>query len=214
MINIQKFVCNMLQENCYVASDDSKECVIVDCGAFYPEERKAIVEYIKDNGLKPVHLLATHAHMDHNFGNDTIYEEFGLKPEVFAADERILGQLKEQTKVFLGMQYDNFVPPTGKLLKVDDKITFGTHTLYILHTPGHTPGSVFFYCKEEGVAFSGDTLFRMSIGRTDLELGSYEDIMESLGRIAATLPDDTIVLPGHGPQTTIGEEKRMNPYMR
>ena len=87
-MDITRFACNMLQENCYVVSDDTKECVIIDCGAFYQEERKAIVDYIRSNGLKPVHLLATHGHIDHNFGNNTIYEEFGLKPEVDAHDEK------------------------------------------------------------------------------------------------------------------------------
>ena len=82
MLNIQKFVCNMIQENCYVVSDETKECIIVDCGAYYPEERKAIVQYIRDNQLTPKHLICTHGHIDHNFGNNTIYNEFGLKREV------------------------------------------------------------------------------------------------------------------------------------
>jgi glyoxylase-like metal-dependent hydrolase (beta-lactamase superfamily II) len=86
MLNIQRFVCNMLQENCYVVSDETKECVIVDCGVYYQEERKALVNYIRDNGLVPKHLIATHGHLDHNFGNNTIYEEFGLKVELHHAD--------------------------------------------------------------------------------------------------------------------------------
>ena len=98
MLHIERFQVNMLQENCYVVSDETKECVIIDCGAFYPEERTAITQYIKENQLKPVHLLVTHGHLDHNFGNNTIYQEFGLKPEVSAADENLMKGLASRQK--------------------------------------------------------------------------------------------------------------------
>ena len=212
MLKIQRFVCNMIQENCYVASDDTGECVIVDCGAFYEEERKAIVNYIKDNHLKPVHLLATHAHIDHNFGNNTIYEVFGLKPEVSDADEKLMQMLPEQAQQIAGVTLDYKMPPVGKYLSDTDVITFGNHKLTILPTPGHTPGGVFYYCEAEHLAFSGDTLFKGSIGRTDFPGGSSFQIIQSL-RMIAQLPDDTIILPGHGDQTTIGYELRSNPYM-
>ena len=100
MLHIERFQVNMLQENCYVVSDETKECVIIDCGAFYPEERTAITQYIKVNQLKPVHLLVTHGHLDHNFGNNTIYQEFGLKPEVSAADENLMKGLAKQAETF------------------------------------------------------------------------------------------------------------------
>ena len=174
-LHAERFVCNMIEENCYVLSDSTSECVIIDCGAFYPEERRAIVDYIRDNKLTPRHLIATHGHIDHNFGNNTIYEQFGLQYMV-------------------------------------STITFGTHRLRIIPTPGHTPGSVFFYCEEEGVAFSGDTLFRGSIGRTDLEGGSMFQIIQSL-RTISQLPDTTIILPGHGESTTMGQELDSNPYL-
>ena len=212
MLNIQKFVCNMIQENCYVVSDETKECVIIDCGAYYEEERRAIVDYIREQELKPKHLLATHAHIDHNFGNNTIYETFGLKPEVAGADEKLMEKLPEQAQTIAGVTLDYKMPPVGRYLKETDQIDFGSHTLTILHTPGHTPGGVFYYCKEEKVAFSGDTLFRGSIGRTDFEGGNSFMIIQSL-RMIAQLPDDTTVLPGHGEPTTIGYELRSNPYM-
>ncbi len=212
MLNIQKFVCNMIQENCYVVSDETKECVIIDCGAYYEEERRAIVDYIREQELKPKHLLATHAHIDHNFGNNTIYETFGLKPEVEGADEKLMEKLPEQAQTIAGVTLDYKMPPVGRYLKETDQIDFGSHTLTILHTPGHTPGGVFYYCKEEKVAFSGDTLFRGSIGRTDFEGGNSFMIIQSL-RMIAQLPDDTTVLPGHGEPTTIGYELRSNPYM-
>ncbi len=212
MLNIQKFVCNMIRENCYVVSDETKECVIIDCGAYYEEERRAIVDYIRKENLKPKHLLATHAHIDHNFGNNTVYEAFGLKPEVEGADEKLMEKLPLQAQAIAGVTLDYKMPPVGRYLKETDQIHFGSHTFTILHTPGHTPGGVFYYCKEEKVAFSGDTLFRGSIGRTDFEGGNSFMIIQSL-RMIAQLPDDTTLLPGHGEPTTIGYELRSNPYM-
>ena len=212
MLNIQKFVCNMIQENCYVVSDETKECIIVDCGAYYEEERRAIVDYIRHNQLTPKHLVATHGHIDHNFGNNTIYEAFGLKPEVEADDEQLINMLPQQAQAIAGVELDYKMPPVGKYLRETDTISFGSHTFTLLHTPGHTPGGVFYYCKEEKVAFSGDTLFRGSIGRTDLPGGNSFLIIPSL-RMIAQLPDDTTILPGHGQQTTIGYELRSNPYM-
>jgi glyoxylase-like metal-dependent hydrolase (beta-lactamase superfamily II) len=212
MMKIESLVCNMLQENCYVVSDETKECVIIDCGAFYEEERRALVEYIRNNDLKPVHLLATHGHLDHNFGNDTIFKEFGLKPEIAQADEAWITNYKEQAMKLYGMTLEMEMPEVGHFLSDKEKIQFGNHTLEVMETPGHSPGSVVFYCEEENVLFTGDTLFQMTIGRTDLEGGSMMQIIQSL-RIIAQLPDNTKVYPGHGYTTTIGYELSRNPYM-
>lgn len=212
MLHIERFQCNMLGENCYVVSDDTQECVVIDCGAFYPEERTAIVDYIKGNNLKPVHLLVTHGHLDHNFGNDTIYKEFGLKPEVAAQDEGLMKHLKQQAEQFYQLNLDNEFPPIGHFFEDNEEITFGNHKFEIIPTPGHSKGSVTFYCKEEKVAFTGDTLFHSSIGRTDFQGGSMFQIINSL-RLLAQLPDDTQVLPGHGEYTSIGGELAHNPYM-
>ena len=214
MMKIERFEVNPFQENCYIVSDDIGEGIIIDCGAFYEEERKAVVEYVMDNGIELKHLISTHGHIDHNFGNNTIYERFGLKPEVHAADEPLMSKLGEQALMFCNYRLNYEMPPVGRYLSEADTIRFGNHELNIISTPGHTPGSVFFYCKEEGVAFSGDTLFRMSIGRTDFELGSYKDIMDSLRQLPTILPDDTTILPGHGPRTTMKAEKQDNPYLR
>ena len=213
MIKVSRFVCNMLQENAYVVSDESCEAVVIDCGALYDMERNAIIRYIKDNELKPVHLLCTHGHFDHVIGNNTITREFGLKPEVAAEDKHLMN-LKKQLKDMMGMDYDNEVPPIGRLLTANDIIGFGTHSIKILPTPGHTPGSVTFYIETEHVAFTGDTLFKMSIGRTDFEGGSWTDMTNSLINVLAKLPANTKVYPGHGEPTTIGDELRYNPYMR
>lgn len=212
MIEVKKFVVNMLQENCYVVSDETKECVIIDCGAFYPEERQAIVDYIKGNELKPKHLLATHGHLDHNFGNDTIYDAFNLQLEISSRDENLVNSLAAQAKKFYDMTLEIEHPPIGHFFEENEMVEFGTHKLKVLETPGHSKGCVCFWEESEGLLFSGDTLFRSSIGRTDLGGGSMMQIIQSL-RFLAQLPDQTVVLPGHGPQTTIGEELAHNPYM-
>lgn len=212
MLTIKRFECNMLQENCYIISDETKECVICDCGAYYPAERAAIVDYIRDNGLTPVHLLCTHGHIDHNFGNNTIFDEFGLKPEVHNEDQYLMDMLAEQAEALVGITLDYAMPPVGKYFGDGDEITFGSHRLKVIETPGHSKGSVFFYCPEESMALSGDTLFRNSIGRTDFLGGSMFQIIQSL-RMICQLPDNTVVYPGHGPQTTIGTELSSNPYL-
>lgn len=212
MIKIERFVFNMLQENCYVVSDDTDECVIIDCGAFYGYERKAIVEYINGNKLKPVHLLVTHGHFDHNFGNNTIYDEFGLTPEVASADESLLGSIDRQAESLCSIHIDFKSPVPKRFLKREDVIYFGHQKISVIETPGHSPGSVTFYCEKENIAFTGDTLFKNSIGRTDFLGGSMMQIIQSL-RMLAQLPDETVILPGHGEKTTIGDELAHNPYM-
>ena len=202
----------MIKENCYVVSDSSKECVIIDCGAYYEEERRAIVDYILNDNLKPVHLLVTHGHLDHNFGNNTVYETFGLQPEVSEADLKMMENLASQAKTFYQLDLNYNFPAVGRTFQPNEVISFGNHQLSVIETPGHSRGSVTFYCKEENVAFTGDTLFKTSIGRTDFPGGSMFQIINSL-RLLAQLPDNTIVYPGHGEPTSIGWELAHNPYM-
>lgn len=213
-MKIQKFEVNPFQENTYVISDETNEGIVVDCGVFYKEEREALVRYVKDNKITLKHLVATHAHIDHNFGNNTIFEEFGLKPEVYGADETLMQKLAQQAMMFCNYRLDYEMPPVERYLHQGDAIAFGTHEFTVIPTPGHTPGSVFLYCKEENIAFSGDTLFRMSIGRTDFELGSFKDITESLSKLPSILLKDTIIYPGHGPKTTLEYELEYNPYLK
>ena len=213
MFNVHCFEFNLLQENTYVVSDEPKECVIIDCGAYYEEERAAITQYIKQEGLKPTHLLCTHGHFDHNFGIDTIYQAYGLRAEIAEEDADLINDMDGQFKDIVGAPLGRDFPKAGRFFEPDEIIRFGQHELKILKTPGHTPGGVVFYCEEEKVAFSGDTLFRMSVGRTDFKGGSYEALMNSLRNVMAKLPADTVVYSGHGPKTLIGEEMRYNPYL-
>ena len=214
MISIKTFAFNLLQENTYVVSDDTLECVIIDCGAYYDDERKAITEYIDSRGLKPVHLLATHGHWDHNLGIDTIYQNYGLQVEAAKEDDFIITDIPRNFQSIIGAPLRREYPPVGRYFSPGEVISFGNHSLQVLKTPGHSPGSVVFYCAEEHTAFTGDTLFRMSVGRTDFEGGSYTDLMASLVHVLAKLPSDTVVLPGHGPQSTIDYELHYNPYLQ
>ena len=203
MITIKTFPCNQLQENTYVVSDDTRECVIIDCGAYFEEEFQAIQNYIETQQLKPVHLLATHGHFDHNFGNNFIFETYGLKVEISADDAYLINDLPGQFESMIGFPLRRQYPEVGHYFEAGETISFGHHTFEILT----------FYNKEEGIAFTGDTLFRMSIGRTDFDRGSYEDMMNSLLNVIAKLPSDTVVYSGHGPKTTLAEELQYNPYL-
>ena len=214
MFNVQRIECNPLQENCYVVSDESRECVIIDCGAMYNEELAALDHYIADNQLKPLHLLATHGHLDHNFGNAHMFRKYGLKVEICVEDQDLVERLPEQARDIFGIEIPADQPSAGRLLGNGDVITFGSHQLQVLQTPGHTHGSCLFYCAEEHTAFTGDTLFRMSIGRTDFAEGSWAEMEKSLRDVVAKLPKETVVLSGHGPQSTIADELRYNPYLR
>jgi glyoxylase-like metal-dependent hydrolase (beta-lactamase superfamily II) len=203
----------LLQENTYVVSDDTLECVIIDCGAYYDDERRAITNYISSQGLKPVHLLATHGHWDHNLGIDTIYQAYGLQVEAAKEDDFIISDIPHNFQSIIGAPLRREYPAVGRFFTPDEVIRFGHHSLQVLKTPGHSPGSVVFYCAEERTAFTGDTLFRMSVGRTDFDGGSYTQLMSSLANVLAKLPADTVILPGHGPQSTIDYELRYNPYL-
>lgn len=214
MLDIKTFQFNLLQENTYIVSDETRQCVIIDCGAFFDSEREAIVAFLHNQHLQPVHLLCTHGHLDHCFGNDTIYEAFGLKPELHADDEFLAADMAKQSADFFNVPYNHPTPPIGHFLSDGDIITFGSHEFRVLHTPGHTPGGVSFYCEAEKVLFSGDTLFRMSVGRTDFEGSSWQQLLLSLRHVLSPLPNDTMVYCGHGPETTIGDERRDNPYFR
>ena len=213
MINIKTFAFNLLQENTYVVSDDTLECVIIDCGAYYDDERRAITDYISSQGLKPVRLLATHGHWDHNLGIDTIYQTYGLRVEAAKEDDFIISDIPHNFQSIIGAPLRREYPAVGRFFTPDEVIRFGHHSLQVLKTPGHSPGSVVFYCAEEHTAFTGDTLFRMSVGRTDFDGGSYTQLMSSLANVLAKLPADTVILPGHGPQSTIDYELRYNPYL-
>lgn len=214
MLHIQKFVVNMIQENCYVVNDETLEAVIVDDGAYYHEEKLAIENYINENGLHPVLLLDTHAHFDHIMGNKALYDRYGLKARFSRADAALYDGLKDQARLIMGFALEGLESaPAGPFVSEGDVLTFGSHRFSVIATPGHTPGGLCFYCKEENVLFSGDSLFHGSIGRTDLPGGDTEALVNSLKTKILTLPEPTRVLTGHGPATDVLTEKKINPYL-
>lgn len=214
MLKVERFVCNDIRENTYVVSDETNECVIIDCGAWYDDEKQAIKDYITENKLVPKHLIGTHGHVDHHLGDKFVFETWGLKPEVDGSDEEYIKLLPQHAYDVCGIDgltADDFAP-VGKWLTGNDTIKFGNHEFTIMETPGHSPGGVCYYCEPEKVIFTGDTLFRGTIGRTDIGGGSMFMIIQSL-RMLSQLPDDVTVYPGHGEKTTIGNEEVSNPYI-
>lgn len=161
-MKIKKFEFNMFPVNCYVLSDETKEAVIIDAGCFYEEEKQALKRYIDSNSLTVKHLLNTHLHLDHIFGNPFLLQEYGLKAEANQADEFWLEQAPAQSRMF-GFQLPEAPVPLGKYIFDGDIITFGNTQLEAIHVPGHSPGSIVFYCKEAHCIFSGDVLFQGSI---------------------------------------------------
>ncbi len=212
MVKVEYFVCNMLAENCFILSDETNECVIIDCGAYREEERQMIVDYIKREGLKPMHLLATHGHLDHHFGDNTIFETYGLKPEAHIGDRVWMENTNNAATTMFGITLSYDLPEANFCIENNSLIHFGSHTLKAIATPGHSNGSVCYYCEEEHLLFTGDTLFRRSIGRTDFPGGSMFQMVSSL-RLLAQLPDETVIYPGHGESSTIGYEVAHNLYM-
>lgn len=213
-MNIKTFEVNPLCENCYVINDESKEAAIIDCGCSDEHEWSEIKKYIAVNDLQVKHLLNTHLHFDHVWGNALVYRDLHLKPEANYEDLHIYEHMDDQIRSVVGVSIPHPpLPPLGKSLLDGSVITFGNTTLKVITTPGHSRGSICFFAETDRVLFSGDTLFCGSCGRTDLEGGSMENIMQSLQKLA-TLPDETKVFCGHGPGTTIGREKLYNPYIR
>lgn len=213
MLNIKKFEFNMLPVNTYVVWDEAKEAVVIDCGCYYNNEKEEFKQFILNNKLTIVHLLDTHLHFDHIFGNPFMWKEFGIKAEAHKADLPWLEQIKERITVF-GINECEDPVPLKNYLDEKDVIQFGHHTFSILHIPGHSLGSICFYCKEENVLFTGDVLFRFSIGRTDFGGGGEDMLINGIKEKILILPDNTKIYPGHGPSSTISEEKAYNMYLR
>lgn len=214
MFYVKRFVFNTAQANCYVVSDESKECVIIDACAQRSRERKVFLRYIHDEGLKPVRCLLSHYHWDHLLSCDQIRDVFGLLPEVHHRDKLWVDRVEDRIEEVFGKGgFKHDIVKPEHYLQDGEVISFGSHHFITIHTPGHSPGSVVFYCEREDVAFTGDTLFRKSIGRSDLLYGNETDLKDSLRYITTLMPADTIVYPGHDEESTIGQEIQFNPYL-
>src|SRR5690554_8093004 len=209
-MEIKTFEFNPLGVNCYVISDETGECVIIDAACYYPDEKALLINYIIENDLVVKHLLNTHLHFDHIFGVNDLSSYFGLILESHDGDEILLDNVKAQMKLFgIPDNDEEYVPEIGKTLHEGDEIYFGNQTLKVLHIPGHSPGSIVFYNMSKGNVFSGDVLFRGSIGRTDLIGGNFEDLVDGIQTKLFIMPDETRVYPGHrSEERRVGKECR------
>ena len=212
-MELKKFIVNPIQVNCYLLWDITKEAVLIDCGAWFPQEREQIKKFVEDKGLTLKHHLNTHLHFDHIFGNAFVEESFGVKAEANDADWPWAANIKERVARF-GVKYDEDVPPLGRVLNDGDEILFGESRIIAISVPGHSPGSLAYYLPEEKMLFSGDALFRGSIGRTDFPDSNHRDLITTIREKILTLPEETVVYPGHDRETTIAFEKSYNMYLR
>ncbi|MDD3189041.1 MAG: MBL fold metallo-hydrolase [Fermentimonas sp.] len=213
-MKIKKFEFNPLGVNTYLLSDETNECVVIDAACFYADEKALLLNYIIDHDYVVKHLINTHLHFDHIFGVNTLASQFGLSLECNKADEFLLDNISDQLKLFgIPSANSDYRPEIGKWLNEGDVISFGNQSLRIYHAPGHSPGSLLFYNEESGSVFTGDVLFRGSIGRTDLAGGNFDELVESIHTKLFVMPNETKVYPGHGPITTIDYEKKNNPFV-
>jgi glyoxylase-like metal-dependent hydrolase (beta-lactamase superfamily II) len=212
-MEIKKFVVNPVEVNCYLLWDETKEAVLIDCSAWFPKEREAIKEFIQGNGLVLKHHLNTHLHFDHVFGNAFVEETFNIKSQANDGDWPWAENIKQRVARF-GIRYEEEVPPLGRILNDGDEIMFGNQCITAIAVPGHSPGSLAYYIKEQGVLFSGDALFRGSIGRTDFPDSNHRQLITSIREKLFCLPPETVVYPGHDRETTIAFEKTNNMYLQ
>jgi hydroxyacylglutathione hydrolase len=210
MLKVQSFVFNPFQENTYVLFDETHECIIIDPGCSDDDENNVLKFFIEKNNLTVKLLLNTHCHVDHVLGNYYVKEKYNVRFLMHEADLPVLKAVKVYAPNYGFSQYSE-AEPDG-FLKEGNIVQFGNQTLKVLFVPGHAPGHIAFYDEVNQIVIAGDVLFYNSIGRTDLPGGNYDQLIDSIHRKLFTLPDDVTVYPGHGPETTIGIEKKTNPF--
>ncbi len=211
MLKIKSFVFSPIQENTYLLYNEFNQCAIIDPGCYFDAEKEELTQFIKDNSLTVIHLLNTHCHLDHVFGNKYVAETYSLTPQIHKNEEQVLA-FAPTSGLMYDLPFDNY---TGQLffLKEGDVVTIGKDELLVIEAPGHSPGHICFYNKAQGFLIGGDILFNRSIGRTDLPGGNYDELIKNIKEKLFVLPNKTVVYSGHGETTTIGEEKVENPYL-
>ena len=212
MFQIKVFTFNPVQENTYILYNEQNECIIIDPGCYFDAEKEELKSFISLHKLQPKILLNTHCHLDHVFGNKFIAEEYNLTLNTHLLEKEIL-QMAPASGLMFNLPFDNY---QGEViyLKEGDVVSLGNDKLEVIHAPGHSPGSICFYCEKQHFIIGGDVLFQRSIGRTDLPYGDQEELLRNIKGKLFKLPADVQVYPGHGDATTIGYEIKENPYLK
>lgn len=206
MLQYKRFTFNPVEENTYVLWDcDSRNTAIIDCGAFDPSEQEQLENYIRENNLRPTLSLLTHMHFDHIFGLGWLCKKYNIRPICHELEQKNYDMQEKMALEMFGVKIPIEHPAVMRYIKDGDKLALGSHTLEVIHTPGHTAGGVCYLTDQ--LLFSGDTLFAGSCGRTDLPGGNMQQEIQSIREKLLTLPDEIQVLPGHGPETSIAREK-------
>lgn len=211
MIKVKVFTFSPVQENTYLLFNEHNKAIIIDPGCYFSAEQETLKNFIADTGLEPIRLLNTHCHLDHVFGNKWVAETWQLELFLHSGEEQML-KLAPLSGEKWGLPFQNYAGPLH-FLNEGDTVFLGEDELTVILAPGHSPASICFYCAKQQFLIGGDVLFRESIGRTDLPGGNHETLLKSIRKQLFVLPDEVTVYPGHGESTTIGYEKRNNPFL-
>lgn len=212
MLQVKSFSFNPFQENTYLIINEKKQVWIVDPGMYEPRETQFLQNFISENQLIPQSIINTHTHLDHIFGVQALKDQYKIPFLIHEKELPVLNGAAGSAMLF-GFDFKN-IPAPDSFIKETELLPLGEDEMIIKLVPGHSPGSVLFYYPEGGWAISGDVLFQRSIGRTDLPGGDFETLIQSIKNEVFTLPDETTIYSGHGPVTTIGEEKAFNPFLK
>ena len=212
MLKIKSFEFSPIQENTYLLYNEFLDCIIIDPGCYFDEEKEQLADYITEMKLKPVMLLNTHCHLDHVFGNKFVAEKYNLKLQMHKKEKSTF-DFAAASGLMYNMPFDNY---QGEIIYFEEggEIVLGEDKLKVLFTPGHSPGSVSFYNEKDGFVISGDALFYGSIGRTDLPGGNHDLLIKNIRENLMVLPESTKVYSGHGRVTSIGRERIENPFLQ
>ena len=211
-MDIKSFVFNAFYENTYLLSSSNLETLVLDPGCYEDFEKKELTDFIKTNKLKPIAIINTHCHIDHVLGNDYLKKLYNIPLWIPATEKNLLKSVSTYAPTMGIQDYQEAQP--DKLLSEKDVITFGSEKLEILYAPGHSEGHLMFYHAADKSLMAGDVIFRESIGRTDLPGGNFKTLEESIKNQVYTLPEAVKIYPGHGPSTTVGHEKKNNPFVK
>lgn len=211
MLGLHKFTFNPFQENTWIIYSEQKNCIIIDPGCYSAEEKNTLKNFIDSHQLNPVKLINTHCHIDHVLGNRFVFDTWGLQPEIHSLELPLLKAVEQYGSMW-GIHSD---PQPEPLLSLSDGavIELDGEILHQIFTPGHAPGEISLYHKGQQFLIAGDVLFYQSIGRTDLPGGDHATLLDTIRNRLFVLPDEVQVHPGHGPSTTIGHEKKNNPFV-